>query len=203
VKPRRTIRVALWSGEEQGLLGSQAYVKEHFGSFESPKPGYQKFGGYFNIDSGTGRVRGAGIFGPPEAAGIMRKVLEPLKDDGVVGAVASRSRALGGSDHTSFNQAGLPGIGMGQDPIEYQTHTWHTNLDTYERILEDDVRKNAVTVAWGIYQLAMRDDLLPRFAKSAMPPPPPVTPAEPAPAKPRKSPAKPKPGNQRRRAPGQ
>lgn len=115
VKPRRTIRVTLWSGEEEGLLGSQAYVKEHFGSFENPKPGYEKFGGYFNIDSGTGRVRGAGVFGPPEAANILRQILEPFKDDGVVGATASRSRALGGSDNTSFNQAGLPGIGMGQD----------------------------------------------------------------------------------------
>jgi hypothetical protein len=172
VKPRRTIRVALWSGEEQGLLGSQAYVKEHFGSFEEPKPGYEKFGGYFNIDSGTGRVRGAGVFGPPEAANILREILEPFKDDGVVGATASRSRRLGGSDNTSFNQAGLPGIGMGQDPIEYGTHTWHTNLDTYERILEDDVKKDAMVVAWAVYQLAMRDDLLPRFAKTDMPPKP-------------------------------
>src|SRR6266850_1226824 len=90
VKPRRTIRVALWSGEEEGLLGSQAYVKAHFGSFENPKPGYEKFGGYFNIDSGTGRVRGAGVFGPPEGANIMRKILEPFKDDGVAGATASR-----------------------------------------------------------------------------------------------------------------
>ena len=182
VKPRRTIRVALWSGEEQGLLGSQAYVKEHFGSFENPKPGYEKFGGYFNIDSGTGRVRGAGVFGPSAAADIMRKILEPLKDDGVVGAVASRSRNLGGSDNTSFSQAGLPGIGMGQDPIEYNSHTWHTNFDTYERILEDDVRNDAVTVAWSIYQLAMRDELLPRFAKADMPPLPPPNPnAEPSP----------------------
>jgi len=187
VKPRRTIRVALWSGEEEGLLGSQAYVKQHFGSFENPKPGYEKFGGYFNIDSGTGRVRGAGVFGPPEAANIMRKILEPFKDDGVVGATASRSRNLGGSDNTSFNQAGLPGIGMGQDPIEYQSNTWHTNLDTYERILEGDVRQDAVEVAWCIYQLAMRDDLLPRFAKEAMPPPPPA-PVEPTPAKPTKPP---------------
>jgi Zn-dependent M28 family amino/carboxypeptidase len=184
LKPRRTIRVALWSGEEQGLLGSQAYVKEHFGSFENPKSGYEKFGGYFNIDSGTGRVRGAGVFGPAEAANIMRKILEPFKADGVVGATASRSRNLGGSDNTSFSQAGLPGIGMGQDPIEYNSHTWHTNLDTYERILEDDVKKNAVTVAWSIYQLAMRDDLLPRFAKADMPPLPPPAPAEPAPLKP-------------------
>jgi carboxypeptidase Q len=181
VKPRRTIRVALWSGEEEGLLGSQAYVKEHFGSFENPKPGYEKFGGYFNIDSGTGRVRGAGVFGPPEGAEIMRKILEPFKDDGVAGAVASRSRNLGGSDNTSFSQAGLPGIGMGQDPIEYNSHTWHTNFDTYERILEDDVKKDAVTVAWSVYQLAMRDDLLPRFTKADMPPLPPPPNAEPSP----------------------
>ena len=201
VKPRRTIRVALWSGEEQGLLGSQAYVKQHFGSVESPKPGYEKFGGYFNIDSGTGRVRGAGVFGPPEAARILRDILKPLKDDGVVGAVASRSRNLGGSDNTSFNQAGLPGIGMGQDPIEYGTHTWHTNLDTYERILEDDVKKDAVTVAWCIYQLAMRDDLLPRFAKADMPPVPPAPPVEPTTPKPQPKPAtKPKRPRQKKPA---
>ena len=169
VKPRRTIRVALWSGEEEGLLGSIAYVKQHFGSFENPKQGYEKFGGYFNIDSGTGRVRGAGVFGPPEAANIMREILSPFKDDGVVGAVASRSRRLGGSDNTSFSQAGLPGIGMGQDPIEYNSHTWHTNLDTYERIVEDDVKKDAMVVAWSVYNLAMSDTLLPRFSKEDMP----------------------------------
>ena len=174
VKPRRTIRVALWSGEEQGLLGSLAYVKQHFGSFEEPKPGYEKFGGYFNIDSGTGRVRGASVFGPSEAANILRQILEPFKDDGVVGAITSKSRRLGGSDNTSFNQAGLPGIGMGQDPIEYNSHTWHTNLDTYERILEEDVKKDAMVVAWTVYQLAMRDELLPRFSKTEMPPKPPA-----------------------------
>jgi Zn-dependent M28 family amino/carboxypeptidase len=201
VKPRRTIRVALWSGEEQGLLGSQAYVKEHFGSFENPKAGFEKFGGYFNIDSGTGRVRGAGVFGPPEAASVLRKILEPFKDDGVVGAIASRSRGLGGSDNTSFNQAGLPGIGMGQDPIEYNSHTWHTNLDTYERILEPDVKQDAVTVAWCIYQLAMRDDLLPRFARDAMPPAPPPPAVEPGPVKPKpKVSPKPKRGNLKKAA---
>ena len=181
VKPRRTIRVALWSGEEQGLLGSQAYVKEHFGSFEEPKAGYEKFGGYFNIDSGTGRVRGASVFGPPEAANIMRDILAPFKTDGVVGATATRSRRLGGSDNTSFGNAGLPGIGMGQDPIEYQSNTWHTNLDTYERILEDDVKKDAMVVAWSVYQLAMRDDLLPRLSKAEMPPKPPDETPQPAP----------------------
>ncbi|HEY0727213.1 MAG TPA: M20/M25/M40 family metallo-hydrolase [Pyrinomonadaceae bacterium] len=183
VKPRRTIRVALWSGEEQGLLGSVAYVKKHFGSFEDPKPGYEKFGGYFNIDSGTGRVRGVSVFGPPETASILRGILEPFAADGVVGAVATRSRRIGGSDNTSFNQAGLPGIGLGQDPIEYNSHTWHTNLDTYERILEDDVKKNAMVVAWAVYQLAMRDDRLPRFSKSEMPPKPAEGPsAQPSPA---------------------
>jgi Zn-dependent M28 family amino/carboxypeptidase len=197
VKPRRTIRVALWSGEEQGLLGSIAYVKEHFGSFEDPKPGFEKFGGYFNIDSGTGRVRGAAVFGPPESANILRGILEPFKADGVVGAVTSRSRRLGGSDNTSFSQAGLPGIGMGQDPIEYGTHTWHTNLDTYERILEDYVKKDAMVVAWAVYQLAMRDDLLPRFSRTDMPPKPaeetssqPATPAVRTDAQTTKPPAK-------------
>ncbi|HEY0761617.1 MAG TPA: M20/M25/M40 family metallo-hydrolase [Pyrinomonadaceae bacterium] len=197
VKPRRTIRVALWSGEEQGLLGSIAYVKEHFGSVEDPKPGFEKFGGYFNIDSGTGRVRGASVFGPPAAATIMRDILEPFKADGVAGAITSRSRRLGGSDNTSFSQAGLPGIGMGQDPIEYGSHTWHTNLDTYERILEDDVKKDAMVVAWAVYQLAMRDDLLPRFSKADMPPKPaeeisaqPATPAVRTAAQTTKPPAK-------------
>ena len=194
VRPRRTIRVALWSGEEQGLLGSQAYVKDTFGSFENPKPGYEKFGGYFNIDTGTGRIRGAGVFGPPETAEILRDILKPFKDDGVAGAITTRSRGLGGSDNTSFNQAGLPGIGLGVDQIEYGTHTWHTNLDTYERIIEDDVKKNAATIAWAVYQLATRDDLLPRFTRENMPPrprssaddetPPPAQP----PARPRPTP---------------
>jgi len=177
-KMRRTVRVALWSGEEQGLLGSQAYVKEHFGTFEDPKPGYEKFGGYFNIDSGTGRIRGASVFGPPETGTILREILKPFKADGVMGAIATRSRRTGGTDSTSFNQAGLPGIGLGQDTIEYGSHTWHTNLDTYERILEDDVKKAAVVVATAVYQLAMRDELLPRFSKAAMPRRPPLDPED-------------------------
>ena len=86
VKPRRTIRLALWSGEEQGLLGSQAYVKEHFGTFENPKPEYANFAGYFNIDSGTGRARGMTVFGPPQAAAILRQALAPFADQGVAGA---------------------------------------------------------------------------------------------------------------------
>jgi hypothetical protein len=172
VKPRRTIRVALWGGEEQGLLGSQAYVKQTFGSFEEPKAGYEKFGGYFNIDSGTGKARGMSIFGPPEAATILRDALNPFKDLGFMGVISTRSRNLGGSDHTSFNQSGLPGIGVQQDPIEYFTHTWHTNIDTYERIVEDDVKASAIIIAAAVYELAMRDGLLPRLPSSAMPAPP-------------------------------
>ena len=169
VKPRRTIRLALWSGEEQGLLGSQAYVKEHFGTFENPKPDYANFAGYFNIDSGTGRARGMTVFGPPQAAGILRQALAPFADNGVVGATFTRSRRRGGSDHTSFNEAGLPGIGVGQDPIEYGTYTWHTNLDTYERIIETDAQQSAMAIAAAVYHLAMRDEKLPRFAKDQMP----------------------------------
>jgi carboxypeptidase Q len=172
VRPRRTIRVALWSGEEQGLLGSQAYVKAHFGAFEEPKPEFAKFDGYFNVDSGTGRIRGASIFGPPEDADILRQILAPFADLGVAGAIPSKSRRLGGTDSTSFNQAGLPGVGLGQDPIEYFGDTWHTNLDTYERIIEEDAKKSAIVVAAAVYQLAMRDEMLPRFAAADMPPKP-------------------------------
>ncbi len=177
VKPRRTIRVALWSGEEEGLLGSQAYVKEHFGSAENPKPDFEKFGGYFNIDSGTGKPRAMTVFGPPEAGNILRDILKPFADLGVVGAINTKSRGLGGSDNTSFNQAGLPGIGSLQDPIEYGSHTWHTNLDTYERIVEDDVKKAAVVLAASVYALSMRDEMLPRLPKSEMPALPTPTPS--------------------------
>ena len=172
-QPRRTIRVALWSGEEEGLLGSQAYVREHFGSFENPKPEYATLDAYLNIDSGTGHPRGAGVFGPPAAAAILRQTLAPFADLGVVGASATRSRVVGGTDSTSFNNAGLPGIGFGQDPIEYNTHTHHTNLDNYERIIESDVKDAAVVIAATLYQLAMRDQMVPRFAPSDMPPPAP------------------------------
>jgi carboxypeptidase Q len=172
VRPRRTIRVALWSGEEQGLLGSQAYVKDHFGMFENQKPDYANFAGYFNVDSGTGRIRGLTVFGPDEAGRILRDAVAPLKDLGVAGAVSTRSRQRGGTDSTSFNEAGLPGIGSALDPMQYNSHTWHTNLDTYERVVEEDVRNSAIVVAAGVYHLAMRDGLLPRFSKEQMPPRP-------------------------------
>lgn len=167
--PRRTIRLALWSGEEQGLLGSQAYVERHYGSFEDPKEDYYKFAGYFNVDSGTGKLRGASVFGPTEAAVVLHEMMYPLNDLGMAGASSTASRRLGGSDYTSFNKAGLPGVSLGQDPIRYFTHTWHTNLDVYEQLLEDDLKQAAVVVASTIYQLSMRDGLLPRFSDEDMP----------------------------------
>lgn len=172
VKPRRTIRVACWSGEEQGLLGSQAYVAQHFGTFENPKPEWAKFNGYFNIDSGTGRARGMSVFGPPEAAAVLRDALQPFADLGIAGAINSTGRGLGGTDSTSFNAAGLPGIGVSQDPIEYFNVTWHTNLDTYERIIESDVKSSAIAIAGALYKLVMRDEALPRFKPEEMPKPP-------------------------------
>lgn len=171
-KPRRTIRVALWSGEEEGLLGSLAYVDQHFGSFEKQKPEWAKLDAYWNIDSGTGLVRGASIFGPPEAARVLAQFIKPWEDFKIYGAVATSSRNTGGTDSTSFNHAGLPGIGTGQDPIEYGSHTHHTNLDTYERILPDDVMKNATITASVILHIANRDQMMPRFAAADMPAPP-------------------------------
>jgi hypothetical protein len=176
VKPRRTIRIALWSGEEEGLLGSLAYVQQHFGSFENQKPEYAKLDAYFNIDSGTGKPRGAGIFGPAGAADMVRDALSPFADWGFMGATASDSRRTGGTDSTSFNNAGLPGIGLAQDSFDYGSFTHHTNLDTYERIYEQDVREGAVEIASAVYAVAMADQMVPRFKDSEMPKPVPEPP---------------------------
>lgn len=182
LKPRRTIRVALWGGEEQGLLGSKAYVAQHFGSFENPKPEYAGFNGYFNVDSGTGRIRGANVFGPKETGSILKEALAPFEDFGLLGASVTTSRRPGGTDSTSFNEAGLPGIGLGQDPIQYNSHTWHTNLDTYERIIEEDAVRSAIAIAGAVWHLANREEMLPRFPKDKMPPPPPAPTPTPVPA---------------------
>ena len=169
--PRRTIRVALWSGEEEGLLGSLAYVREHFGSFEAPKPEFARLDAYFNIDSGTGKPRGASIFGPPEAVDMVRDAMMPFQDWGFTGASASTSRRTGGTDSTSFNNAGLPGIGLAQDPFDYGSFTHHTTLDTYERIYEEDMREGAVEIAAAVYAFAMADHMVPRFTAETMPKP--------------------------------
>ena len=183
VKPRRTIRLALWSGEEQGILGSEAYIFRHFGTVESPLPDFYKLSGYINSDSGTGRPRGFTVFGPPEAAVPLREVAAQFPDLGMVGATTTTSRRRGGSDQSVFNLHGLPGIWTSIDPIEYSTHTWHTNLDTYERVIEDDVKKTAIVIAAAVYHLAMRDEMLPRFKQSEMPARPPATPPLPTPGR--------------------
>lgn len=167
--PRRTIRVALWSGEEEGELGSFAYVKNHFGSAEEPTKDFNKLDAYWNIDDGTGRVRGASIFGPPEAGSILAQYLKPFEDFGVFGASASAVRVEGGSDNGAFAVAGLPGIGTQQDNIEYNSTTWHTNLDNYERIVPEDVIHNAILSASVVLHIANRDEMLPRFAPDKMP----------------------------------
>jgi hypothetical protein len=199
VKPRRTIRVALWSGEEEGLLGSLNYVKQHFGSAEDPKPEFAKLDCYFNIDSGTGKPRGASIFGPPAAADMLRPMMMPFADWGFSGVSAptrptgdlpDTRRQTGGTDSTSFNNAGLPGIGLNQDGFDYNSFTHHTNYDTYERIYENDVREGAVEIASAVYAMAMADEMVPRYSKEDMPAPRPE-PGPGATAVPRPKPAAP------------
>ncbi len=168
-KPRRTIRLALWSGEEQRVLGSQAYVKTHFGSVEQPLPAFDKLSAYFNLDTGTGRIRGMRVFGPPEAGDVLRQILAPFADLGVVGAGTYSNRTAPGSDHGAFSVNGLPGVYIDQDPLEYGAWTWHTSLDTYERIHEPDAKQAAIVIASAVYHLAMREERLPRFSKEQMP----------------------------------
>jgi Zn-dependent M28 family amino/carboxypeptidase len=160
--------LALWGGEEQGLLGSQAHVAGSYGTAESPRFAHSSVAGYFNLDSGTGRIRSLTVFGPQEAADVLSQIVAPFADIGVTGAVATRSRRLCCSDYTSFWAAGLPGITLIQDPIEYSA-SWHSNLDSFERIVEDDLKQAAQVVASAVYHLSVRDLPLPRFAPSEMP----------------------------------
>lgn len=174
LKPRRTIRVALWGGEEEGLLGSRAYVAAHFGTAEQPKADFSKLDAYINLDSGTGKPRGAGVFGPPAAAARVAAMMTGFRGWGFYGASATTGRSLGGSDNGSFNRAGLPGIGLAQDRFDYGTYTHHTNFDTYERIFEPDMREAAVEEAALAYALANAPAMLPRLATGAMPKPQPL-----------------------------
>jgi hypothetical protein len=169
---RRTIRVALWSGEEEGLYGSIAYVAQHFGSAENPKPEWFKLDAYLNLDSGTGKPRAASVFGPPEAASMVQDAMDNFKDWGFNHVSATVARQTGGTDSTSFDNAGLPGVGLNQDPFDYGSYTHHTNFDTYERIYEPDMREAAVEEALTLYALANADQMVPRCSAATMPPPP-------------------------------
>ncbi len=169
VKPRRTIRVALWSGEEQGLLGSQAYVKEHFGTFENPKPEYANFAGYFNIDSGTGRARGMTVFGPPEAARILREATTPFADNGVVGATPRAAAGAAARITRRSTKRACPASACSR--IRSSTaRTPGTRISTPTSASSRTTRSSR---RWrlpsAVYHLAMRDEKLPRFPKDQMP----------------------------------
>jgi hypothetical protein len=160
---RRTVRIALWTGEEEGLLGSRAYVKDHFGTRDSTglhaKPEHEKFSAYFNVDNGTGAIRGVYQQGNESVAPIFKAWMEPFKD---LGMKTLTIRNTGGTDHQSFDGVGLPGFQFIQDPIEYDTRTHHTNQDVYERIQPTDMKKNSVIVASFVFLAANRDEKLPR-----------------------------------------
>lgn len=163
-QPKRTIRIGLWSAEEQGLLGSRGYVKKTFMDTVSNKPNaaHEKFSGYFNIDNGTGKVRGIYLQGNEQCAPIFKAWLAPFNDLGATTVTISNT---GGTDHQSFDGAGLPGFQFIQDPMEYDTRTHHSNMDVYEHLSEDDLKQIATVVAAFAYNTAQRDEKLPRKAK--------------------------------------
>jgi len=180
IQPRRTIRIGLWSGEEQGLLGSQGYVQNHFGSrppMDDPsmkgmptllrreagevtvKPEQAKISAYFNVDNGTGKIRGVYLQENEAVAPIFDAWMKPFKD---LGMTTLTMRNTGGTDHLSFDAVGIPGFQFIQDPIEYETHTHHSNMDVYDRLQPDDLKQMAVIVAGFVYDAATRDQMLPR-----------------------------------------
>ncbi|MBC8137914.1 MAG: M20/M25/M40 family metallo-hydrolase [Fibrella sp.] len=160
---RRTVRVALWSGEEQGLYGSEAYVTQHFGTMErgvlKSKPEQAKISAYFNLDNGTGKVRG--VYAQSND-GIMPIFADWLKPFGDLGATTVTIRNTGGTDHTSFDSVNIPGFQFIQDEIEYDTRTHHSNMDVFDRIQADDMKQASVLMAAFLYNAAQRDELLPR-----------------------------------------
>jgi len=172
LKPRRTVRIGLWSAEEQGTLGSHAYVADHLGRKVSAaedqsghahyefKPEYEKFDAYFNFDYGTGRIRGLYLQGNEPALPIFRELLDPYRD---VGASTLSMADIGATDHIPFDEVGLPAFQWIRDYMEGDnTRSPHTNMDTYDHVLEDDLKQSAAIAASLIYQLAMRDEKIPR-----------------------------------------
>ena len=159
LKPKRTIRIALWTGEEQGLIGSRAWVKDHFGTRDSLKADAAKFSAYFNLDNGTGAIRGVFEQGNTAAAPIFTAWMKPFEDKGVKTVTLANT---GGTDHLSFDGIGLPGFQFIQDEVEYGTRTHHSNMDTYERVQEADMKLNAAVIASFVYHAANRTGLFPR-----------------------------------------
>jgi len=163
LKLDRTVRIALWSGEEQGLLGSKAYVKEHFGDPATMKltDEHAKLSGYFNIDNGSGKIRGVYLQDNDAMRPIFEQWLAPFRDQGV-NAISIRN--TGGTDHLSFDAVGLPGFQFIQDPLDYDTVTHHTNIDTVDHIQAADLMQVAAVVATLVYNTANRPEMLPRKA---------------------------------------
>jgi carboxypeptidase Q len=184
---RRTVRVALWTGEEQGLYGSRAYVKAHFADRKlmKPLPEHGRLSAYFNLDNGTGAIRGVFAQSNDAAIPILESWCAPLKSLGVSTVSPRNTR---GTDHIAFDEVGLPGFQFIQDPVDYSSRTHHTNVDTYERLQAGDLMKNAAVVASFAYHAANRAERLPRKPM----PRPPAPAAKPAPAAPR-APAAPAP----------
>ena len=162
LKPKRTIRIALWGGEEQGLHGSRNYVKNHFGNPETLEltKAHEKVSAYYNIDNGTGRIRGIYLQGNEEVRPIFEEWFKPFDD--IIDNTTVTINNTGGTDHQSFDALSIPGFQFIQDPIEYWSRTHHTNMDTYERLVIDDLKQMAVIVSSFVYNTAERDEKLPR-----------------------------------------
>ena len=165
-RPRRTIRIALWGGEEQGLHGSRNYVRNHFMDTAAKKPNaaHEKFSVYFNLDNGTGKVRGIYLQNNAAAKPIFTKWLEPFAD---LGAKTITLQNTGGTDHLAFDGIGLPGFQFIQDEIEYDTRTHHTNMDSFDHLQADDLKQAATIIASFVYHAAQRDQKIPRKAMPA------------------------------------
>jgi Zn-dependent M28 family amino/carboxypeptidase len=160
VRPRRTIRLALWGGEEQGLLGSRAHVRMHYAG-EANAAARERLALYLNLDPGTGPIYGWYMEESPPAKALFDRWLEPLKD---LGAHRNVDAGIRNTDHVSFREGGIAGVNAIQDYVTYDVRTHHTNVDTYERVREDDLKQNAVVLAWFAYNAAMTDEKLPRPA---------------------------------------
>jgi hypothetical protein len=161
VRPRRTIRISLWDGEEEGLLGSFHYVRNHFGDPADMKlkPEQGKISAYYNLDNGSGKIRGVFAQGNDKVARIFAQWLEPFKD---LGAATVSMRNTGSTDHLSFDAVGIPGFQFIQDPLDYESRTHHSNMDDYDHLLPDDLAQAATILAAFVYNTAQRNEKLPR-----------------------------------------
>ena len=161
LKMPRTVRMALWTGEEEGEMGSRAYVKEHFAdpTDMTTKPEHARLSAYYNLDNGSGRIRGVYLQDNDEVRPIFRAWLEPFRD---LGASTLTIRNTGSTDHMAFDAVGLPGFQFIQDPLEYGTRTHHSNMDVYDELQANDLEQASAMMAWFVYNTATRPEMMPR-----------------------------------------